>query len=240
MSEQVQEMFLNIARRYDLANDILSFGIHRIWRRQAVGFGGIQKGQIIVDLCTGTGDFALCLVKEVGVKGKVIGIDFVKEMLEIAHKKEKAVWERHGTLASAASLATLEFLQADALCLPLASQSVDIVTVAFGIRNVDNPLTGLKEIRRVLKPGGRVLVLEFGQPRLPFFSQVYRAYSFTLMPLIGGLITGNVNAYKYLPQTVFMFPAGEDFLDLMKQAGFSSLQCKAFLYGVAYAYVGVA
>ena len=206
MSEQVREMFASIARRYDAANEVLSLGVHRGWRRAAVRLSGVVHGDRVLDCATGTGDLALAFKRAVGLTGEVVGTDFCAEMLASAPAKAR----RAGL--------EVRFEVADALALPYADRSFDVASIAFGIRNVDDPVRCLREMARVVRPSGRVVVLEFGQPRGPF-GALFRVYSRQVMPAIGGLLTGNRSAYEYLPRTAAAFPAGDRFLALMEEAG---------------------
>ena len=230
MSEEVNAMFSSIANRYDLTNDVLSLGMHRLWRRPLLDFGGIRSGHHVLDLCTGTGDVAFCLQRRVGGTGSVIGLDFVPRMIEIA--KAKAMKRSNGAQTGPS------FMLGDAMHIPFADRSFDAVTIAFGIRNLDNPLLGLIEMKRVLKKGGKVAVLEFGQPYVPVFSDVYGMYAKHLMPAIGGALTGNRRAYEYLPKTSAAFPAGASFTKLLAEAGFAEPQFRPLLGGLAYLYRG--
>ena len=226
MSEQVREMFASIARRYDAANEVLSLGVHRGWRRAAVRLSGARPGQRVLDCATGTGDLALAFKRAVGPTGEVVGTDFCAEMLEAAPRKAR----RAGL--------EVRFEVADALALPYPDASFDVASIAFGIRNVDDPVRCLREMARVVRPGGRVVVLEFGQPRGPF-GALFRVYSRQVMPAIGGLLTGNRAAYEYLPRTAAAFPAGDRFLGLMDAAGsFADRSATPLLAGTAYVYVG--
>jgi demethylmenaquinone methyltransferase/2-methoxy-6-polyprenyl-1,4-benzoquinol methylase len=227
MSTEVREMFASIARRYDAANEVLSLGIHKGWRRAAVDISGAAEGQRVLDCATGTGDLALEFKRAVGPAGEVIGTDFCAEMLQSAPAK-----------AAKAGLA-VKFAVADALALPYGDGEFDIASIAFGIRNVDDPFRCLQEMARVVKPGGSVIVLEFGQPRGPF-GALFRAYSRGVMPVVGGLLTGNRAAYEYLPRTAAAFPAGEKFLALMREAArFRSTAAHALTFGTAYVYRGI-
>ena len=228
MSKDVQKMFQGIARRYDCTNDVLSFGLHRWWRNIAVAKAGLQPGQKVLDICAGTGDLAFAAAAKVGSSGRVYALDFVQEMVRLGDTKKTA--RQKGSIVS--------FLQGDALHLPLPNSSVDAVTIGFGIRNVDDPLAGLREMRRVLKPNGIFCVLEFGQPQFPVFSWAYRTYSKYIIPLIGGLLSGNRDAYTYLPESSEAFIAGNRFVDLAQQAGFQSVSYTPLLSGVAYIYTG--
>ncbi len=227
MSAEVQQMFATIARRYDAANDLLSLGVHKGWRRQAVLLSGATSGQRVLDCATGTGDLALAFKRAVGRGGEVIGTDFCSEMLASAPAK-----------AARAGL-EVKFEVADALALPYAARRFDVASIAFGIRNVDDPLRCLRELSRVVVPGGRVVVLEFGQPG-GAFGALFRFYSRAVMPLIGGLVTGNRGAYEYLPRTAAAFPAGDRFLALMREAGtFSEVRATPLLFGTAFVYLGI-
>ncbi len=226
-------MFSSIASRYDRANDVLSFGIHRQWRRKAIKLVGIRQGERALDLCTGTGDLALLLAESAGPKGLVYGLDFVPEMLTIAQEKESA-----NRSAAESSRAPITWIHGDAMSIPLPESSVDCATIAFGIRNVDSPKVCLQEILRVLTPEGRLVVIEFGKPKLPLFSSVYQWYSDNLMPKIGGAITGNQAAYEYLPRTSKAFPCREAFLSLMAESGFHDVKMQSLFGGIAYLYCG--
>jgi demethylmenaquinone methyltransferase/2-methoxy-6-polyprenyl-1,4-benzoquinol methylase len=227
MSAEVRQMFASIARRYDATNEVLSLGVHKGWRRRAIELSGAAPGMRALDCATGTGDLALELKRAVGPTGEVMGTDFCAEMLEAAPAK-----------AARAGLA-VQFAVADALALPYEAARFDVATIAFGIRNVDDPVQCLREMARVVKPGGRVVVLEFGQPR-GAFGALFRVYSKGVMPLVGGLLTGNRAAYEYLPRTAARFPAGEKFLDLMREAGsFSAVAAHPLTFGTAFVYVGV-
>jgi demethylmenaquinone methyltransferase / 2-methoxy-6-polyprenyl-1,4-benzoquinol methylase len=227
VSTEVRQMFASIARRYDTANEVLSLGIHRVWRRAAVAISGARPGQRVLDCATGTGDLALEFKRAVGSSGEVIGTDFCAEMLEGAPGKAR----RAGL--------DVKFAVADALALPYPDGGFDVVSIAFGIRNVDDPVRCLREMARVLKPGGSAIVLEFGQPR-GAFGALFRAYSRGVMPVVGGLLTGNRAAYEYLPRTAASFPAGEKFLGLMREAGaFTATEAHPLTFGTAYVYRGV-
>jgi demethylmenaquinone methyltransferase/2-methoxy-6-polyprenyl-1,4-benzoquinol methylase len=227
MSTQVREMFSSIAPRYDVTNEVLSFGVHRLWRRTAIKLSGAREGTSVLDCATGTGDLAIAFKRQVGASGKVLGTDFCQEMLVPAPAK-----------AAKAGL-EIGFEVADAMALPYANDTFEVASIAFGIRNVDDPVQCLKEMARVVKPGGRVVVLEFGQPK-GAFGALFRFYSKTIMPAVGGLLTGNRAAYEYLPRTSAQFPAGDKFLELMdKSGGFAERSAHPLTFGTAYVYVGV-
>lgn len=226
MSADVREMFSSIAPRYDLTNEVLSFGLYRLWRRALVKLAQLKPGQTALDCATGTGDVAIALKRVTG-EGRVLGTDFCAEMLERAPAKAA----QHGV--------QIDFEVADAMALPYRDGSFDAATMAYGIRNVDDPVKCLREMARVVRPGGRVAILEFGQPG-GLFGALFRFYSRVVMPRLGGLITGNRAAYEYLPRTAAAFPSGDRFLSLMEDAGvFSERYAHAMTFGTVYVYIGV-
>jgi demethylmenaquinone methyltransferase / 2-methoxy-6-polyprenyl-1,4-benzoquinol methylase len=227
MSEQVHQMFTQIAPRYDVANDVLSMGTHRLWRKVAVRLSKAKTGDAVLDCATGTGDLAIDFKRTVGPTGRVKGTDFNAAMLSTAPAKAKAQGLE------------IEFEVADAMKLPYSAREFDVCSISFGIRNVDDPKVCLSELARVVKPGGRVVVLEFGQPQ-GLFGAVFRLYARFVMPLIGQVLTGNRSAYEYLPRTAAAFPAGDRFVDLMRSTGsFSEQSAHPLMAGLAYVYVGV-
>lgn len=227
-SEKVRSMFSQIAGRYDLANNVLSGGIHHLWRQELVDWSGAKSDDKILDCATGTGDLAIEFKSIVGPKGKVIGTDFCAEMLKPApHKAISRGLE-------------IEFSQADVMNLPFADASFDIASISFGIRNVSDPLKGLSELARVVRPGGRVMVLEFGQPKQAVIAKAYNLYSEKVLPAIGGLITGQKSAYQYLQNSSAQFPCREDFVALMRSTGrFQTIEYRPVTFGIAYIYNGL-
>lgn len=219
MSAEVRSMFASIAPRYDAANDVLSLGVHKRWRREAVRLAEVEPGMRVLDCATGTLELALQFHN---ARCKVVGSDFCAEMMRAARRRD------------AVSLAV-----ADAQELPFPDAQFDVASIAFGIRNVDDPVRCLREMARVVRPGGRVVVLEFGQPR-GAFGALFRVYSSRVMPLVGGMLTGNRAAYEYLPRTAARFPAGENFLKLMDESGaFSKSTAHPLTFGTAFVYVGI-
>ena len=226
MSDQVNQMFSRIALRYDATNDAMSLGIHRLWRRGAVRASGVRPGGKVLDCASGTGDLALAFKRAVGTTGLVKGTDFNPDMLAIARKK-----------AAAAGL-EVGFEVADAMRLPEPDGAYDVASISFGIRNVDDPKVCVGELGRVVKPGGRVVVLEFGQPG-GLFGFFFRPYARYVMPLIGQWLSGNRAAYEYLPRTAAAFPAGDRFLTMMRETGrFEHCEARSLVSGLAYIYVG--
>ena len=227
VSATVRTMFASIARSYDRANQVLSFGLHHQWRRAAVARSGATAGDRVLDCATGTGDLALEFRRVVGVAGEVVGTDFCEEMLAYAPEK-----------AARAGL-DVRFEVADVLALPYADDTFDIASIAFGIRNVDDPARGMRELARVVRPGGSVVVLEFGQPGGPLFGPLYRFYSRQVLPRIGGWLSGDRAAYEYLDRTSSRFPAGDAFTAMMRGTRlFEEVAVQALTGGVAFVYVG--
>lgn len=226
MSEEVRRMFASISDRYDTLNTVLSLGIHHYWRTKAVRFSGAKEGMSVLDCATGTGDLAIAFKKAVGSAGSVTGTDFSSEMLQIAPRKAnkkglEITWE-----------------VADAMALPYEDNRFDISSIAFGIRNVDDPETALQEMARVVRPGGKVVVLEFGQPG-GLIKYPFKWHSKYVIPLLGGWLSGNSRAYRYLPETSAAFPAGERFISLMeKTASFNGYESMPLMQGIAYIYTG--
>ncbi|MEC9283149.1 MAG: bifunctional demethylmenaquinone methyltransferase/2-methoxy-6-polyprenyl-1,4-benzoquinol methylase UbiE [Bdellovibrionota bacterium] len=222
--EKIRSMFSKVAGKYDLANSVLSMGIHHIWRKQIVSWSEASSGMSVLDCATGTGDLAIEFKKAVGT-GNVVGTDFCAEMLEPAPAK------------AAAKKMDISFQQADVTALPYENEQFDISSISFGIRNVGNPIQGLKELARVVKPGGKVMVLEFGQPKNKAFAGVYNFYSQNILPKIGGLITGEQGAYKYLQDSSAEFPCADDFLTWAESTGeFSRVEYRSLSGGIAYMY----
>lgn len=224
--EVIRSMFSKVAANYDKANSVLSVGIHHLWRKKLVKLSGAKAGDSVLDCATGTGDLAIEFKKAVGA-GEVIGTDFCVEMLEPAPAK-----------AQAQGLA-IHFEQADVTQLQFADKRFDISSISFGIRNVNNPVKALQELARVVKPGGQVMVLEFGQVNIPVIGSLYNFYSEKVLPKIGGLVTGQKEAYEYLQKSSASFPCRDGFLKLMDESGaFSSREYYALTGGIAYIYKG--
>jgi demethylmenaquinone methyltransferase / 2-methoxy-6-polyprenyl-1,4-benzoquinol methylase len=221
---KIRSMFASIAARYDRANTVLSGGVHHLWRRKAVRTSGATSGDRVLDCATGTGDLAIAFRKAVGSTGRVVGTDFVPEMLEHARVKAPGI----------------EFEVADVTRLPYADASFDIASISFGIRNVGDPRKGISEMARVVRPGGRVIVLEFGQPRSRLFGTLYSFYKRRILPSLGGLVTGEKDAYVYLETSAGRFPCDGEFVALMREAAaFTSVDVTPLTFGIAYLYVGI-
>ncbi len=226
----VREMFTSIAPRYDLLNHVLSFNVDRLWwRRTARTFRHIltRPGVRILDLCCGTGDMTFALRREAGkCSPQILGADFSHAMLERASTKSAAQTESRP-----------RWIEADALQLPFSAASFDLVTSAFGFRNLANYDAGLREIHRVLRPGGECGILDFGEPRGPM-GAVYRFYFKAILPRMGTFISGVRGPYAYLPASVERFPEPGEMLDRMRQAGFLQISWTPFTFGIAGLYHG--
>jgi len=223
---QIQRMFASIAGRYDLANRVLSLSLDRYWRRRAVSKlePFLPHDALVLDLCTGTGDLAFELSK----LAQVVGCDFCRPMLTLGQKKAEQNELRHG----------VEFVEGDALSLPFPSHLFDAVTIAFGLRNLENYHTGLREIHRVLRPSGSLLMLEFAQPQVPIFRYLYLFYFTRILPRLGQLVSGETGPYSYLPQSVREFPDPRGLEKILRQEGFMVASRHAMTWGVVSLYVG--
>lgn len=221
---RIRSMFASISTRYDRANTVLSGGIHHLWRKKAVRWSQAKEGDHVLDCATGTGDLAIAFRKAVGASGRVVGTDFVPEMLEVARTKAPDI----------------TFEVADVTRLPYDDASFDVASISFGIRNVNDPRKGIAEMARTLRSGGRLIVLEFGQPQSRLFGALYTFYRTRVMPKLGGMVTGEQDAYEYLESSAGRFPCGEDFVAMMRDAAdFSSVEFRTLTFGIAYVYRGI-
>lgn len=223
----VRQMFSDIAPRYDLLNHLLSFNIDRGWRRRAIDALAWQQAPegLYLDVCAGTLDVAVELAKRSGFRGRVLGADFVEAMLRRGVGKTVGL-PVFGTAA-------------DALALPLADASCDAAIAAFGVRNLVDLDAGLREVARVVRPGGRFVILEFTTPASAVMRAMYGFYSNRLLPLIGGLISGNRGAYRYLPESIARFPAAPELAERMRGGGFRDVRWELLTFGTVAIHVGV-
>lgn len=226
----VQSMFDAIAPRYDLLNSVLSARLHYLWRRVAVREAALPRGGTALDVCTGTGDFAFALARQAGPEGQVIGCDFSRGMLAFADAKQAKQQNK--------TAAPVTFEWADAQSLPFADNRFDAATVGFGIRNVADIVRGIREMTRVVKPGGRVIILEFNQPQHPVMARLYSWYSFHILPRIGGLISGRRAAYEYLPSSVAAFHSRASLAALMEDAGLRDIKISNLTFGIVVIHRG--
>lgn len=206
----VGQVFSSVASRYDVMNDVMSFGIHRLWKRFTIGQAGVRAGQKVLDLAGGTGDLAAQFVPQVGPAGSVTVADINAAMLDVGRAR----------FADAGLAGNVEFVQANAECLPFPDNYFDCITIAFGLRNVTHIDAALASMFRVLKPGGCLLVLEFSRPVLPGLNAVYDAYSFHLLPKFGKLIANDEDSYRYLVESIRKHPDQETLKGMMEKAGF--------------------
>lgn len=225
--ERIAGMFDAIARNYDLLNRVLSGGFDQRWRRRAVRALALRPEETLLDLCTGTADVALMAVSGSEPPRQVIGIDFSHEMLKLGLKKVRD--RRFGGRVTLA--------RGDAMRLPLPSDSADAAVISFGIRNVQRPEVALDELSRVLRPGGRLAVLEFGLPRSRAFRRLYLWYASQLLPAIGRLISRHASAYQYLPESVSRFPPPEAFGRSLQAHGFPHVEIIPLTLGIVYLYI---
>jgi demethylmenaquinone methyltransferase/2-methoxy-6-polyprenyl-1,4-benzoquinol methylase len=223
---RIAAMFDAIAGRYDLLNAVLSGGLDRRWRRQAIEALALTGRERVLDVCAGTADVSIGAAAAHPGASRVVGVDFAGAMLARGQEKVRA----------ALLTRTVQLVRGDAMGLPVASAAVDAVTIAFGIRNVQGTRDALAELLRVLKPGGRLAILEFGLPQTPGLRQIYRWYFLRVLPRIGRLVSRHGGAYSYLPQSVGAFPWGADFARLLSDTGFEAAASRPLTLGVVYLY----
>ena len=215
-------MFDAIAPRYDLLNHLLSAGIDRRWRATAIRSLGLTGRETLLDVCTGTADIAL----QARGAARVVGVDFDGAMLAFGRRK----------VGDAGQARRITLVRGDATELPVQNGSVDAVTVAFGIRNVERPERACAEMARALRPGGRLAILEFGVPRIPGISTLYLWYFKYLLPRVGRMVSGHTAAYSYLPASVGTFPPPPAFMTILEQAGFTGVRADSLTLGIVYLY----
>lgn len=220
-------MFDNIAPKYDLLNHTLSMSIDRVWRCRVVGEVRRAKPGRILDVATGTGDLAIAMARRIR-DVQVLGVDLSEQMLAVARRKIEA--------RGLDGRIVLD--RGDAERLAVADASVDVATVAFGVRNFGDLGAGLRELARTIKPGGKVVILEFSRPRNRVFRALYEFYSYKILPRIGGLVSRDKRAYEYLPASVGEFPAPEEFMGMMARAGFRNCRARSQSFGIAQIYIG--
>ncbi|MCM0082756.1 bifunctional demethylmenaquinone methyltransferase/2-methoxy-6-polyprenyl-1,4-benzoquinol methylase UbiE [Geomonas sp. Red32] len=226
--ERIRAMFGSIAPRYDFLNRLLSLGIDRRWRRFAVGKIGVSGSGKVLDVATGTGDVALEIASQTAPSLEIVGIDFCKEMVDLGKVK----------VAGSRFAGRISLQVAPCEDIPFPDQTFDAATISFGIRNVVDRPAGLAEMHRVLKGGGRVVILEFSTPTLPVFKQLYHFYFLKVLPKIGGMFS-RMSAYQYLPDSVLEFPSRDEFKGMMSQVGFQNVQHFDLTGGIATVYLGV-
>ncbi|MGB0712074.1 MAG: bifunctional demethylmenaquinone methyltransferase/2-methoxy-6-polyprenyl-1,4-benzoquinol methylase UbiE [Gammaproteobacteria bacterium] len=209
-AQRVREVFDSVADKYDIMNDLMSFGVHRLWKTFTIHTAGVRPGQRVLDLAGGTGDLGLQFAKRVGETGKVVISDINGAMLENGRRR----------LTDKGIVGNVEYVQADAQCLPFPDDYFDLVTISFGLRNVTDKDSALASIFRCIKPGGKLMVLEFSKPVLPGLKPIYDLYSFTLLPFMGKVVANDSESYRYLAESIRMHPDQDTLRGMMESVGF--------------------
>lgn len=226
---KVAEVFHSVAGKYDLMNDLMSAGIHRLWKRMTIEMSGVRRGHKVLDIAGGTGDLTSHFSRIVGKDGLVVLADINESMLNVGRDR----------LIDRGAVNNITFSQADAQHLPFPDNTFDIITIAFGLRNVTDKDLALRSMLRVLKPGGRLLVLEFSKPGNPVLSKAYDAYSFNVLPKLGQLFTGDTESYQYLAESIRMHPDQKTLKEMMENAGFSNCDFHNMTGGIVALHRGV-
>ncbi|MGB6976077.1 MAG: bifunctional demethylmenaquinone methyltransferase/2-methoxy-6-polyprenyl-1,4-benzoquinol methylase UbiE [Gammaproteobacteria bacterium] len=209
-AQKVAGVFHSVAKNYDLMNDLMSLGIHRLWKHFAITISGVRPGQRVLDLASGTGDLALKLAKQVKQEGVVVLADINESMLNIARER----------LTNQGIVGNVEYVIADAERLPFSDNEFDIITIAFGLRNVTDKMVALNNLYRILKPGGQVLILEFSKPTLPALQPLYDWYSFKILPFLGKIVANDAESYRYLAESIRRHPDQTTLKSMLEQVGF--------------------
>lgn len=225
----VAGVFHSVAAKYDVMNDLMSMGIHRIWKRFTIELSGVRKGNAVLDIAGGTGDLAAKFAEIVGPEGRVVLADINDSMLLVGRDK----------LLDTGRIANIEFVQADAQHLPFPDDSFDCITIALGLRNVTDKDLALRSMLRVLKPGGRLLVLEFSKPQNELLSKAYDMYSFRVLPVMGQIVANDSESYQYLAESIRMHPDQETLLGMMEDAGFAQCEYHNMTGGIVALHRGV-
>ncbi len=224
----VGEVFHSVAAKYDVMNDVMSFGVHRIWKQITLDQSAVRPGHKVLDIAGGTGDLAKKFCKRVGSGGQVVLADINASMLQVGRER----------LLNEGVVGNLQFVQTDAESLPFDDDTFDCITIAFGLRNVTRKENALASMLRVLKPGGRLLILEFSKPVLPLLSSVYDAYSFKALPMMGKLIADDEDSYRYLAESIRMHPDQTTLESMMKDAGFEDTSYQNLTGGIVALHKG--
>ena len=226
---RVKEVFDSVASQYDLMNDLMSGGLHRLWKRFTIELSAVRSGQTVLDIAGGTGDLAAKFSKLVGNDGNVILADINAAMLSVGRDR----------LIDKGALNNISVVQADAQFLPFEDNSIDCITIAFGLRNVTDKAKALASMNRVLKPGGRLLVLEFSKPVSPLLSKIYDTYSFSALPAMGKIITNDADSYRYLAESIRKHPDQETLLEMVEDAGFVDCRYHNMTGGIVAVHRGI-
>jgi demethylmenaquinone methyltransferase/2-methoxy-6-polyprenyl-1,4-benzoquinol methylase len=228
-AQKVAEVFHSVAAKYDLMNDLLSAGMHRLWKRFTIELSGVRPGNRVLDIAGGTGDLTRQFSRLVGERGEVVLADINDSMLKVGRDR----------LLDRGVSANVAFVQADAEQLPFADNYFDCVSIAFGLRNVTRKEAAIASMLRVLKPGGRLLVLEFSKPKSALLSKVYDRYSFSFMPLVGKLVTNDADSYRYLAESIRMHPDQDSLKAMMQAAGFDRVSYHNMTGGIVALHRGI-
>lgn len=225
----VKGVFDSVAGRYDLMNDLMSGGIHRFWKRFTIELSAVRPGQTVLDIAGGTGDLSARFSRLVGSEGQVILADINDSMLQVGRDR----------LLDKGAIGNIDVVQCDAQYLPFADNSIDCITIAFGLRNVTDKALALASMWSVLKPGGRLLVLEFSKPTNPVLKKAYDTYSFKVLPVLGKLVAGDESSYRYLAESIRRHPDQETLLGMMEDAGFTDCQYHNMTGGIVAVHRGI-
>lgn len=226
---RVADVFHSVAAKYDVMNDLMSFGIHRLWKRITLERAGARPGQTVLDIAGGTGDLTLKFSRLVGPKGRVVLADINASMLNVGRDK----------LLDRGVGGNVEYVQANAEALPFPDNTFDIITIAFGLRNVTDQAKALRSMQRILKPGGRLLVLEFSKPVNPLLSTAYDQYSFRLLPKMGEMVAGDADSYRYLAESIRMHPDQKTLAGMMEEAGLERVEFSNLTGGIVALHRGI-
>ncbi|RCV89205.1 bifunctional demethylmenaquinone methyltransferase/2-methoxy-6-polyprenyl-1,4-benzoquinol methylase UbiE [Billgrantia montanilacus] len=228
-ASRVADVFHSVAARYDVMNDLMSFGIHRLWKRLTIERSGVRPGHSVLDIAGGTGDLTHKFSRMVGPRGRVVLADINESMLRVGRDK----------LLDNGIGGNVEYVQANAECLPFPDNTFDCITIAFGLRNVTDKESALRSMTRTLKPGGRVLVLEFSKPVNPLLSKAYDEYSFRLLPRMGQMVAGDADSYRYLAESIRMHPDQETLQEMMEAAGLERVEYTNLTGGIVALHRGI-
>jgi len=226
---KVAEVFHSVAGNYDLMNDLMSAGIHRLWKRVAIEMSGVRRGNTVLDIAGGTGDLAAKFARIVGPEGNVVLADINESMLRVGRDR----------LIDRGITSNVRFSQADAQYLPFPDNTFDLITIAFGLRNVTDKEMALRSMLSVLKPGGKLLILEFSKPNNPLLSKLYDGYSFNVLPKLGKLFANDAESYQYLAESIRMHPDQQRLLGMMDAAGFANTDFHNMTGGIVALHRGV-
>jgi demethylmenaquinone methyltransferase/2-methoxy-6-polyprenyl-1,4-benzoquinol methylase len=228
-AEKVAEVFHSVASSYDLMNDLMSAGIHRLWKRMTIEMSGVRRGHRVLDIAGGTGDLAAKFSRIVGSEGQVVLADINDSMLKVGRDR----------LMDRGVVNNIQFAQANAQYLPFPDNTFDVITIAFGLRNVTDKAMALRSMNRVLKPGGKLLVLEFSKPPSQLLSKIYDSYSFSILPKLGQLFAKDSDSYQYLAESIRMHPDQETLKSMVADAGFSNCDYHNMTGGIVALHRGV-